>query len=133
MHAVFLPFDAQAQAGAVEKAARIAEDGCAHRVVVGIHLIDQHQRAGRGAVKQPAAFVELFNLIRRQCAAALLGLESLQVASEFTHQIAAWNPHRQGHFLQRGRFCYCQCDSEKMRLQIGDFNPVVDGGAGRRT
>ena len=122
-----LPHDAQAQAGAVEKAARRVQPGRAHRRVVGADLVAQRKRRAAAARGAPAVLVELRE---RHGRIALLRLQTLQVFGKLAHQIAARNPHRQCKLLRRQRCGHAECDREQVRVQVGGGNAVVDGSAG---
>ncbi|MCY1513852.1 hypothetical protein D9M68_483710 [compost metagenome] len=127
MRRLGLALDTQADAGAVEEAARGVEPGGAHRVVVGAHLVVQHQRLARHAVDLPAAFVELR---QHRLAAALRGAQALQVLGELAHEVAAWDPHRQRHALLRGGRGDGQRDGEQARMQVGALDAAMHGGRG---
>ena len=125
---LFLSVHPQAHTRAIEEAALAVEPSGAHRVVKGIDLVAQHQRLPALASDGPAALVLL---LCGQTAPALLGAQVLQVFGKLTHQITARNPHRQRHGLLRRWLRNSQRDLEQMRMQVGGFNGVVDGGHGQ--
>ena len=87
-----------------------------------MHLVAQHQRAGGRAGDLPAGFVQLRH---RRAVIALLRLQALQVFGELAHQVAARNPDRQGHALQRSRPGNRQRDLKQMGVQVAHLDAVM--------
>ena len=123
MRLVLAALDAQAQAGAVEEAARRIEKRCAHGGVEGIDEITQRQRRAPLARRLPGRLVELR---QRHRLVALPRFEPRQMARELAHHVAAGNPHRQRQALRRGGRGHRQRDAELMRMQIVRLDAVGD-------
>ena len=118
----------QAQAGAVEKAARGVQPGGAHRVVKRVDLVLHLQRCAGDACHFPGGFVLL---LHGHPFAGLAGFQLLQVFGKFPHQVAARNPHRQAQGLGGGRHWHRERDPEQVRVDIQHLYLVVHRGNGR--
>jgi hypothetical protein len=124
---VFLAVHAQAQAGAVEEAARGVQPRGAHGGVVGGHLVLQHQWLAGAAARAPAVLVQL---LQRHLGAALAGAQRLQVLGELAHQVAAGDPHGQRQLLPGGGPGHREGDSVEVGVLLRGVDAVVDGRHG---
>ncbi len=82
------------QRTAVKEATARVEPGLAHRVVVGVNLVLQAQRAAAGDAK--AALVDALDRYGRAVDA---GAQAQHVLGEIAHQVAAADPRRQAEHL----------------------------------
>ena len=119
----FLPFDPQADAGAVEEPARRIEKRGAHRGVEGVHPVADDERHAGGGARQPARLVEL---LQRQRRAALLRREARQVTRELAHQVAAGYPGRKAQALLGSGPVDAQLDRESVPVRGADVDVIAD-------
>ena len=120
---VFLPFNAQTHACAVEETTRMVQPSGAYRVVMGENLVANHQWLRRVAVYLPRAFIRLHGI---HALFALKGSELLQVFNKFPYQVAAWNPYRQRYMLRDGWLGDGERHLVKMRVQVKQLDAVVN-------
>ena len=99
MQGIALAVHPHKKAGAVEKPARAIQPRGAHRVVVGMHPVVQHQGLLGVGNDVPTGFVVLHH---RQLAARLRGPQIKQLLGKLAHHVAAGNPHRELHPLLGG-------------------------------
>ena len=97
MRHIGLAPDPQTQRRGVEKTALRIQPRGAHRVVVSVHQVTDNQRLAGGGFHLPSGFVGLLNA---QVLALLRGPHLQDLLGKFTHQVTAWNPHRQLQHLQ---------------------------------
>ncbi len=118
--------DRQAQAGAVEEAAVVAEPGGAHRRVERVGVVRDDQR---GAARSRDAPAILGQLHQRSFLRALARLEAAEMARELAHHVAARDPRGQAQGLLGRRIGDGQRDLELVGRRVGDLDSIVNHSA----
>ena len=122
-----LALDAQAQAAAVEEAAPGVQPGGAHRVVVGIHLVDQLQRLVRHCSGSASCICR---------AAATAPPAAPAPPAGRAAPAGSWRTRAPGSCpgIHTGRLSRCsacgpgdgQRDAKQVGVDVGDLDTVVD-------
>ena len=125
MGLVFTAVYTQAQAGGVEEASGLVQEGGTYRRVKGVDLVTQGQfRAVFACCHFPAVLVQLL----QGCGLTItLGAQALQVLGKFTHQVATGNPGGQAHALAGGWPVNTQRDCEQVGVRVEYLYTVAQG------